>query len=42
MKPWVVPSSQEVCDLQGQGLGNSIHSILDDLKEVDHGVMKEH
>lgn len=42
MKPWVVPSSQEVCDLQGQGLGNNIHSILDDLKEVDHGVMKEH
>ena len=40
MKLWVVPSSQEVCDLQGQGLGNSIHSIVDDLKEVDHGVME--
>lgn len=40
MKPWVVPSSQEVCDLQGQGLGNSADSILDDLEEVDHGVME--
>ena len=40
MKLWVVPSSQEVCDLQGQGLGNSIHSMLDDLKEVDHWVME--
>ena len=38
MKPWVVPSSQEVCDLQGQGLDNNADSILDDLEEGDHGV----
>ena len=40
MKPWVVRSSQEVCDLKGQGLDNNADSILDDLEEVDHGVME--
>lgn len=42
VKPWVVPTpGRYVCDMQKgicQGFVNSIHSIFDDLKEVDQGV----